>query len=70
MDEVQTTASTDPNTVLLDVDAVSARLCLRPSTVTAKLKSGELPGFRLGGEWRVVEADLADYIRALKERAL
>jgi excisionase family DNA binding protein len=38
---------------MLDVDQAAERLGLSAATVRRKLKSGELPGVRLGRSWRV-----------------
>ncbi|MHB8382715.1 MAG: helix-turn-helix domain-containing protein [Candidatus Binataceae bacterium] len=43
---------------ILTVEEVSSYLRVHPSTVYRLLKRNELPGFRIGGTWRFVAADL------------
>lgn len=51
---------------LLTPEQVAERLSLSVLTVRAWLRSGKLPGAKPGGKvWRVREADLDEYIRAL-----
>jgi excisionase family DNA binding protein len=53
---------------LLTPDQVAERLSLSVLTVRAWLRSGKLPGAKPGGKvWRVREADLDEYIRALSQ---
>ena len=53
---------------LLDRKEVADLLGLSPVTVGHMMRRGELPAFKIGRLWRVREADLDDYVRALSER--
>lgn len=50
---------------LLTVEQVAERLQLTPELVRELLRKGRVPGFRMGKFWRIREADLNAYIRAL-----
>lgn len=50
---------------LLSCTQVAERLGLSRLTVADKLRAGELPGLKVGRLWRVREADLDAYVRAL-----
>jgi excisionase family DNA binding protein len=52
---------------LLTPEEAAERLSLSPITVGHMLRRGELPGIKMGRLWRLREADLDDYIRALSE---
>lgn len=55
-----------PHERLLTPDQVAERLSLSVLTVRTWLRAGKLPGAKPGGKvWRVREADLDEYIRAL-----
>ncbi len=49
---------------LLTADEVGAVLRLHPTTVKLLMRSGELPGKKIGGQWRVLKADLLAYLGA------
>lgn len=48
---------------LLRVEQVAERLNTSEFTVRRYLNSGALPGYKIQGEWRVSEADLAEFLR-------
>ena len=54
------TSKTPPN--LLTVKQVAEILQWNPFTVTKKAEKGELPGFKLGREWRFSQADIIRWI--------
>jgi len=43
---------------ILTVDQVAEKLQLKPLTVREYLRTGKIPGRKLGRAWRVVESDL------------
>jgi excisionase family DNA binding protein len=45
-------------TQLLTANQVADRLQIALSTVYTWLREGRIPGFRMGGRWRISEADL------------
>lgn len=49
---------------LLTADEVGAALRLHPTTVKLLLRSGELPGRKIGGQWRVLRSELLAYLGA------
>ena len=51
-------------------EQVADRLQVSVWTVRRWLKSGELPGIRFGGVWRVSEADLAAFIEEQRGKAV
>jgi excisionase family DNA binding protein len=53
---------------LLDRDEVASRLGLSPLTVGHMMRAGRLPAFKYGRLWRIREADLDEYIRAIAKR--
>ena len=52
---------------LLRVEQVAERLNTSEFTVRRFLQSGELVGYKIKGEWRVSEADLAEFLRQRKQ---
>jgi excisionase family DNA binding protein len=46
----------------LSVADVCAYLEVSPFVVTARLRSGDLPGVKVGREWRVARQDLEDWL--------
>jgi excisionase family DNA binding protein len=54
----------------LTVQDVSEYLNVDPKTVYRMVKRGELPGFKVGGSWRLHKADLDTWISRQKEVAL
>jgi excisionase family DNA binding protein len=42
---------------------VANRLRVSRDTVMRQLNSGELPGYKIGGQWRVRESDFVEYLR-------
>lgn len=49
---------------LLTAEEVGAVLRLHPTTVKLLLRNGELPGRKIGGQWRTLRADLLAYLGA------
>lgn len=49
---------------LLTPEEVAARLKVKPRTVQEWLRSGRLPGLKLGKLWRIREHDLAAFLGA------
>lgn len=49
---------------LLTAEEVGAVLRLHPTTVKLLLRQGELPGRKIGGQWRVLRSDLLAYLAA------
>ena len=49
---------------LLTAEEVGAVLRLHPTTIKLLMRSGELPGKKIGGQWRVLKADLLAYLGA------
>lgn len=68
--QVQTLAAAEPVTdlaalpALLTADEVAAVLRLHPTTVKLLMRSGELPGRKIGGQWRLLKTDLLTYLGA------
>lgn len=58
------TTSADPPAPLdlLTAGEVAAILRLNPQVVTRKLQAGEIPGYRIGKEWRVDRAQLVAWL--------
>jgi len=48
--------------ILLKVKQVAEILQWNPFTIMKKAEKGELPGFKLGREWRFRQQDLLDWI--------
>lgn len=47
---------------LLTIKEVAEKLRLTPYTVRRFIKEGKLPATKVGGQWRVREADLEAYL--------
>lgn len=47
---------------MLNTREVAARLSVSYCTVLRLITRGDLPAARVGGEWRVTEDDLADFL--------
>lgn len=47
---------------IMTVDEAAAALKTAPDVVVALLDSGELPGRKLGGEWRTTSRALVSYV--------
>lgn len=58
----------DPRAVLLDVEAVAARLRLSPETIRRRY-TRTLPFLKVGGKLRLTEADLIAYVESRKAAA-
>jgi excisionase family DNA binding protein len=50
---------------LLTPTETAERLGISPLTVAHMLRAGRLPGVKVGRLWRIREADLDEYVRAL-----
>ena len=48
---------------ILDADEVAEMLRVHPRTVKRLASQGELPGFRVGGQWRFRREAIEEYIR-------
>jgi excisionase family DNA binding protein len=51
---------------LLTPKQVAERLRVSPDTVKRMLRNGEMPGFRLGGQWRIPEDKFEEWIQKLQ----
>jgi excisionase family DNA binding protein len=49
---------------LLTADEVAAVLRLHPNTVKMLMRQGELPGKKIGGQWRLLKSELLAYLGA------
>ena len=54
--------------VLLTIEQAAAYLQMNPQVVRRWLREKKLPGFKMGQEWRIDEADLAALIEDAKEK--
>ena len=61
-DSTHETESVDPGLKLMTSGEVAALLKLHPQVVNRKLQAGEIPGYKLGKDWRVSETQLLDYL--------
>jgi excisionase family DNA binding protein len=50
----------------LSRDEVAQRLAVHRRTVSRLLDSGQLVGYRVGGQWRIDRADLEAYLRRVR----
>lgn len=48
---------------ILDADEVGKMLKIHPRTVKRLAGQGELPGFKVGGQWRFRREAIEEYIR-------
>jgi excisionase family DNA binding protein len=48
----------------LDLKSAANFLGLHPNTLQARAKAGEIPGAKIGKEWRFLDIDLAEYMRS------
>src|SRR5437868_15443191 len=53
---------------ILDADEVGEMLRVHPCTVIRLANQGELPGFKVGGQWRFRRRDIENYIEEQKRR--
>ncbi len=51
---------------ILDADEVGKMLRVHPRTVIRLANQGELPGFKVGGQWRFMRRDIENYIEEQK----
>jgi len=54
--------------LILTVQEVAQRLKLTQVTIYRLLKSGQMPGFKIGASWRIDEKDLNTYIKKQKKK--
>jgi len=50
------------DTVFLTAAEVAETLKLHPQVVARKLQSGEIPGYKIGKDWRVADRELASWL--------
>lgn len=48
---------------LLDIPAVAGICNVSEKTIRRRIKAGEMPAARLGGQWRIRPRDLEDFVR-------
>lgn len=48
----------------LDLKSAANFLGLHPNTLQTRAKAGEIPGAKIGKEWRFLDIDLAEYMRS------
>jgi excisionase family DNA binding protein len=53
---------------ILDANEVAELLRVHPRTVKRLASQGELPGFRVGGQWRFRREAIEEYIRRQEQR--
>lgn len=54
--------------VYLTAEEVATQLRLSPETVMRLLRQKKLPGFKVGGTWRISQKDLERYIEEQKKK--
>jgi excisionase family DNA binding protein len=54
--------------VYLTAEEVATKLRLSPETVMRLLRQKKLPGFKVGGTWRISQKDLERYIEEQKKK--
>ena len=54
---------------LLRTEEVSQILCFTPRKIRQMLASGEIPSVKIGGEYRVIEKELQNFIENQKVAA-
>ncbi|GHO73992.1 DNA-binding protein [Ktedonobacter sp. SOSP1-85] len=53
---------------ILDADEVGEMLKIHPRTVKRLASQGELPGFKVGGQWRFRREAIDEYIRRQEQQ--
>ena len=53
---------------ILDADEVAKLLRVHPRTIKRLARQGQLPGFRVGGQWRFRRAAIEEYIRRQEQQ--
>ncbi|HLG65070.1 MAG TPA: helix-turn-helix domain-containing protein [Ktedonosporobacter sp.] len=53
---------------ILDADEVAEMLRVHPRTVKRLAGQGDLPGFRVGGQWRFRREAIEEYIRRQEQQ--
>jgi len=61
------TAASDHQVLL--VEEVAALLRMSPDSVRKRLKAGDLPGVKVGGEWRIPKARLDAWLDGTEDGA-
>ncbi len=51
---------------MLTVEEIARRLNTTPNTVNRFIRTGLLPGYKVGREWRVEPADFEEFLRSHK----
>ncbi len=52
------------NFVFMDIKEAAEALGIHPNTLQERAKAGLIPGAKIGKEWRFIDADIADFMRA------
>lgn len=52
------------NFVFMDIKNAAEALGIHPCTLQERAKAGLIPGAKIGKEWRFLEVDLVEYMRA------
>jgi excisionase family DNA binding protein len=60
----------DQTREIMTVSDVAAFLHVHPATVYKMLKHRELPGFRIGSDWRFNRAEILGWIKEKQESAI
>jgi excisionase family DNA binding protein len=55
---------------IMTVNEVAAYLHVHPTTVYKMMKRKELPGFRIGSDWRFHRTDILRWIKEKQESAM
>jgi excisionase family DNA binding protein len=53
----------DPDMKTFGLIEAAEFIGLHPNTLQSRAKSGEIPGAKIGKEWRFIDVDLAEYMR-------
>lgn len=54
--------------VYLTAEEVARKVRMSPETVMRLLRQKKLPGFKVGGTWRISQKDLEQYIEEQKKK--
>lgn len=53
----------------LTIDQVAELLNVSAKTIRRLVRRNEIPGFKVGGQWRIKRADIDDWVTAQKRTA-
>ena len=70
MNDAKKTARVEPLPEVMTATEVSEYLRIHPATVYRLLRSKQLPGFRVGGEWRFLGEAIDRFAAGEKEPAV